>query len=301
MNGNYSRYVMQNSFVHKLDPRFKIIFAVIYIIITFIAYDFITLAILLAPIIVLHIIATKNVTSLFKFMIMPLFIGFFIFWVNIYTMKYKIYEPDGSWTNEYAKLKDWYPFPISLGGDFHISWEAIARTLGLMLRVYILIIVTTLMVATTQPTLLSRALEDLFLPFKLLFIPTHVIVMIIYIALRFIPTLLEEAKRITKAQASRGVDYKNGKFKDKVKSFTTLIIPLFVSAFSKAEDLSNAMETRGYDPYAKRTKYRIIIPTWRDLILFILTIFVVVYVALIREQIWPWSNLDFQINASFNY
>jgi energy-coupling factor transport system permease protein len=84
--------------------------------------------------------------------------------------------------------------------------------------------------------------------------------MIISIALRFIPTLLIEANRIMQAQASRGVDFKNGSFKAKIKSTVTLIIPLFVIAFGKAEDLSNAMETRGYDPYAKRTRYHTYVP-----------------------------------------
>ncbi|SYV91053.1 Energy-coupling factor transporter transmembrane protein EcfT, partial [Mesomycoplasma hyorhinis] len=86
--------------------------------------------------------------------------------------------------------------------------------------------------------------------------------MIVSIAIRFIPTLLLEASRIMKAQSSRGVDFKNGKKKDKAKSMITLIIPLFVLSFSRAEDLSNAMEVRGYDPYAKRTKYRKIRFQW---------------------------------------
>lgn len=119
-----------------------------------------------------------------------------------------------------------------------------------------MIIITTLLTATTRPMALTRAIEDLLLPLKLLFVPVHIIAMIISIALRFIPTLLEESQRIMKAQASRGVDFKNGNIKSKSKAIVTLIVPLFVSAFAKAEDLGNAMETRGYDPYEKRTKYR---------------------------------------------
>ncbi|WHL49483.1 energy-coupling factor transporter transmembrane component T [Mycoplasmopsis bovis] len=157
------------------------------------------------------------------------------------------------------------------------------------------------MINTTKPMLLSKAIDDLLLPLKLLFIPTHVIVMIIYIALRFIPTLLEEAQRITKAQASRGVDFKNGKFKDKVKSFTTLIIPLFVTAFSKAEDLSNAMETRGYNPYAKRTKYRLIIPTWRDIFLVLIAAWAITYVVLVDKQIIPTKQVFWYANTFFAF
>lgn len=95
--------------------------------------------------------------------------------------------------------------------------------------------------------------------------------MIISIALRFIPTLLGETQRIMKAQASRGVDFKNGNTKSKMKSLITLIIPLFVSAFAKAEDLGNAMEVRGYDPYEKRVRYRQYRPGFYDFILLIIT------------------------------
>lgn len=301
MNSAYGRYMWNDTFVHRLDPRFKICFTIIYIVLTFIAKDFITLAILFVPLLILYLIGIQSIKSVFKLWIMPLIIGFFLFWVNVYTMKYTVYDSNGVMTQAYSSLKNWYPFPIHLGKDYYISWEAVARTLGLVVRVYIMIMVTSLMVNTTKPALLSKSLEDLLLPLKLLFIPTHVIVMIIYIALRFIPTLLEEAERIQKAQASRGVDFKNGKFKDKVKSFTTLIIPLFVTAFSKAEDLANAMETRGYDPYAKRTRYRIIIPTWRDLILTIICIAMIVYVALIDRNVIPWKSIPWYSNAFFAY
>ncbi|WP_029513852.1 energy-coupling factor transporter transmembrane component T family protein [Mycoplasmopsis primatum] len=301
MNSNYGRYMMNDTIVHKMDPRFKIVFAIIYIVLTFIAKDFITLGILLVPLLVLYLIETKSAVAALKLWIMPLLIGFFLFWVNVYTMKVKIYDGNGVWTEQYKELKNWYPLPIHLGGDYHISWEIIARTLGLVLRVYIMIMVTSLMVNTTKPMLLSRAIDDILLPLKLLFIPTHVIVMIIYIALRFIPTLLEEAQRITKSQSSRGVDYKNGKLKDKIKSFTTLIIPLFVTAFAKAEDLSNAMETRGYNPYAKRTKYRIIIPTWRDIILFLIAASIITYVVLIEKNIIPWKNISWYANTFFAF
>lgn len=129
-----------------------------------------------------------------------------------------------------------------------------------MVRMYVMMVAMTLMIATTKPTALTRAIEDLLIPLKLIRVKVHIIAMIISIALRFIPTLLEEAQRIMKAQASRGVDFKNGNIKAKIKSLVTLIIPLFVSAFAKAEDLANAMEVRGYDPYQKRIRYRVYYP-----------------------------------------
>lgn len=148
-----------------------------------------------------------------------------------------------------------------------------------------MIIITTLLTATTKPVALTKAIEDLLLPLKLIFIPVHIIAMIISIALRFIPTLLEEAQRIMKAQASRGVDFKNGNIKSKAKSMVTLIIPLFVSAFAKAEDLGNAMETRGYNPYEKRTRYRTYPVRVIDIFVGLFVIGMVVVVALLFNNV----------------
>lgn len=136
-----------------------------------------------------------------------------------------------------------------------------------MIRIYIMILATTLLTATTPPMALTKAIEDILFPLRLLRIRVNIIALIISISLRFIPTLLEESQRIMKAQASRGVDFKHGGLKTKSKALVTLIIPLFVSAFSKAEDLANAMETRGYDPYQKRTRYRVYVFHYYDYLL----------------------------------
>ena len=119
-----------------------------------------------------------------------------------------------------------------------------------------MIITTTILTTTTQPLDMTLALEDLMMPLKLIRFPVHIISMIISIALRSIPTLFDEAGRILKAQASRGVDLKNGHFKEKVKALVSLIIPLLVSSFQKEEDLAYAMDSRGYDPQGKRTRFR---------------------------------------------
>ena len=119
-----------------------------------------------------------------------------------------------------------------------------------------MISLTTILTSTTKPLDLSLAIEDLLSPLKLVKFPVHIFSTIIAIAFRMIPTLLEEASKIMKAQASRGVDYKNGNFKDKIKAIGSLVIPLLVSSFQKAEDLAYAMDARGYDPYQKRTRYK---------------------------------------------
>ena len=115
---------------------------------------------------------------------------------------------------------------------------------------------TTILTATTKPLDLTLGIEHLLSPFKKVGFPTHEVAMMISIALRFIPTLLKETQRIMKAQASRGVEFSEGNLKDKVLSIVSLIIPLFISAFQRAEDLANAMESRNYNPEAKRTRYK---------------------------------------------
>ena len=148
-----------------------------------------------------------------------------------------------------------------------------------------MIITTTLLTATTRPMGLTRAIEDFLLPLKLIKVPVHIIAMIISIALRFIPTLLAETQRIMKAQASRGVDFKNGNLKTKTKAMMTLIIPLFVSAFGKAEDLGNAMETRGYNPYQKRTRYRVYPLAAKDIFLTIFLLLSIIIIALLKYDV----------------
>ena len=95
-------------------------------------------------------------------------------------------------------------------------------------------------------------------PFEKIGLPAHIIAMMISIALRFIPTLIEETQRIMNAQASRGVDFENGGLKEKIFSILSLIVPLFVSSFDRAEQLANAMEARGYDPNRTRTRYKVL-------------------------------------------
>jgi energy-coupling factor transport system permease protein len=115
---------------------------------------------------------------------------------------------------------------------------------------------TTILTATTKPLDLTLGLESLLGPLKKVGFPTHIVAMMISIALRFIPTLLEETERIMKAQASRGVEFSEGTIKEKILAIVSLIIPLFISSFQRAEDLANAMESRNYNPEAPRTRYK---------------------------------------------
>ena len=276
MNVTVGKYIPGKSFVHKLDPRIKLATNILFIVMVFLAKSFILEAILLAPVLIAFFASGLRKRQLIKTLKPVIFIGAFLFIINIFIIQQSSYPNIhiyGSW---------W---------KLIVSDLALHRTGLIMARIYIMILITMLLTATTKPMALTRAIEDLLLPLKLLFIPVHIIAMIISIALRFVPTLLEESQRIMKAQASRGVDFKNGNIKSKSKSMITLIIPLFVSAFAKAEDLGNAMETRGYDPYEKRTKYRAYPIKFSDvfismLMLGILAVVILTRIDIINLPIW---------------
>lgn len=270
------RYIPGDSIIYKLDPRIKLLTNIIFIVLVFMTKSFVMEAILIAPILLSFVLSglkKKQLISMFK---PVLFIGIFLFIINTFIFKH---DPSASW--EYS----WWSLTLNYG--------VVRQTLMIMFRIYIMIMITSLLTATTKPMALTKAIEDLLLPLKIIKVPVHIIAMIISIALRFIPTLLEEAQRIMKAQASRGVDFKNGNIKTKAKSMVTLIIPLFVSAFAKAEDLGNAMETRGYDPYEKRTRYRSYTIKTKDIIVSFLIVSLIAILVLTRHQIilvpeWWW-------------
>ena len=127
-----------------------------------------------------------------------------------------------------------------------------------------MIMITTCLTSTTKPLDMTLGIEDLLKPFVRIGVPAHEIAMLISIALRFIPDLIDETTRIMKAQESRGVDLKEGKMKERIMAILSLVVPLFVSAFQRAEDLANAMEARGYAPGETRTRYKVLKMTSKD-------------------------------------
>ncbi|WP_252856550.1 energy-coupling factor transporter transmembrane component T family protein [Erysipelothrix rhusiopathiae] len=139
---------------------------------------------------------------------------------------------------------------------FKIYSGALYQTAFIVTRLVLMIMVTTLLTATTAPLNLTLGIEDLLNPLKKIGVPSHEIAMMISIALRFIPTLIEDTQRIMDAQASRGVDLKEGSFKEKINGAISMLIPLFVSIYHRAEDLADAMEARGYYPGKTRTRYK---------------------------------------------
>ena len=158
----------------------------------------------------------------------------------------------------------------------------------IVLRIISLIFMSSLLTLTTKPTELTLAIESLLKPLKLFKLNISVLAMMISIALRFIPTLINEADKILKAQASRGVDFKEGKFREKVMQILSLLIPMFVISYKRAEDLAEAMEARGYIPNALRTSINILtfrISDYLFIVISIILIFAIIYLKVIGYAI----------------
>lgn len=255
MNGMMlGRYLPIDSFIHRLDPRLKIGALLLLLISVFFDAGFIGYGILTIFVIILIILSKMKVSQILKSIKPMIFMMIFLMFFNL------LFIQKGTLllTLGFIKIYD----------------QALLQTAYIFIRLVLIIAMTTILTATTKPLDLTLGIEHLLSPFKRIGFPTHEVAMMISIALRFIPTLLEETQRIMKAQASRGVDFSEGKLKDKIVSIVSLIIPLFISAFQRAEDLANAMESRNYNPEAKRTRYKQLIWKVSDTIslLFVLLI-----------------------------
>ena len=139
---------------------------------------------------------------------------------------------------------------------YSISTYAIMYMLYVSLKIFLMILIVTILTSTTSSLELTSALEDILNPFRIFKLPVNEWSMVIALGLRFIPSLLDESGRILKAQASRGLDFSNGNIKERLLAISSLISPLFTIAFKKSGELSNAMEARGYNPRYLRTRYR---------------------------------------------
>lgn len=161
-----------------------------------------------------------------------------------------------------------YYFYVFTKNTWSLSSYAITYMIYVTMKVLLTILCVTLLTSTTSSIELTSALEDILSPLKFLRLPVNQMAMIIALSIRFIPSLLDESTRVLRAQASRGIDFKNGKFNDKIKSLVSLVVPLFSISFRKAEELSNAMEARGYNPEKDRTRYRIYSIKFTDWLIF---------------------------------
>lgn len=238
------RYLPLNSVVDKMDPRAKILIMLLLMIAIFIPAGFWGYLLIFAFIWIALKLSKLTIGFALRSMKPMLFMMVFLLVINVFAIKTGV--------------------PLVQWGWFSIYSDAISQTVYIIVRLLLMVIITTILTATTKPLDLTLGIEKLLKPFEVIGVPAHIIAMMISIALRFIPTLIEETQRIMNAQASRGVDLENGTLKEKIMAVLALIVPLFVSAFDRADQLANAMEARGYDPQRERTRYRVLQMTGID-------------------------------------
>ena len=224
------------SAIHRLDPRTKIILSIFFIVGVFLA-DTVVAFIFLTLCTVLLVLASKISARVIIKGIKP------IIYILIFTAIINVFLTTG----EGEPLVSFWVIDIYV--------EGIVRAVFMAYRVVILIIGTsTLLTYTTSPISLTDGIESLLRPLKLLHVPVHLFAMMMTIALRFIPTLVEETDKIMNAQKSRGADFSSGGLIKRAKALIPILIPLFVSAFKRAEELATAMECRCYRGDDNRTK-----------------------------------------------
>ena len=229
------QYFPGNSILHRLDPRTKILLTVIYIVALFLAKQLAGYGILLLVLAAAIAVSRVKLKVILKGLKPILFIIIITGILNLF----------------------WTPGDILWQWGFlKLTVQGIWAAVFMVLRISMLIICTFLLTYTTSPILLTDGLENLLGPLKKLHVPVHELAMMMSIALRFIPTLIEETDKIMSAQKARGADFDTGNLLDKAKALIPLLVPLFISAFRRADELATAMECRCYHGGEGRTRLR---------------------------------------------
>ncbi|MFO7635952.1 MAG: energy-coupling factor transporter transmembrane component T [Clostridia bacterium] len=255
------QYLPGQSIIHKADPRIKIMFTFLFMVVLFIVSSFYSL--LLAFLFILIVFRLSGIS--YRFMlkgIRP------ILYIILFTVVLNIFLTPGT-----PVLEIWF---------LTITREGLLTAGLVSSRVFMFIISGSIMTYTTTPIMLTDAIESLLKPLKKIKVPVHEMAMMMAIALRFIPTLIDETDKIIKAQAARGADIGTGNMIERAKSFIPILIPLFISAFRRADDLAIAMEARCYRGSEGRTSLRVLKYTRTDL--FITIVFLLVCASMLFLQ-----------------
>lgn len=246
MIGNITlgQYIPGTSAMHRMDPRSKIGWTGIFMVLVFLMESWPEYLVMAGWTVALLLLSQVPVRQSLKGLKPLMFLLAFTTLLNLFLIPGRVIVPLG---------------PLA------ITAEGLQMGVKIFFRLCILVIIASLMTLTTTPMSMTDGLEHMMNPLKRLRVPVHEIAMMMSIALRFIPTLLEETERIMKAQASRGADFDTGNLFRRVKSFVPVLVPLFVSAFKRADELAEAMESRGYRGGEGRTRLKVLLFTEVDL------------------------------------
>ena len=256
------QYFPGDTVVHRLDPRTKLLMVILYIVALFLCKGFVSYGVALAFLITADVLSKIRPKALFKGL-KPLLI------IIIFTAVLNLFYTDGT-----VLIKFWI---------FKITREGIYNAFFLVLRIMLLVMGTFLLTYTTSPIALTDGLEALLSPLKKLHFPVHELAMMMSIALRFIPTLIEETDKIISAQKARGADFETGNIFRRAKALIPILVPLFVSAFRRADELATAMECRCYHGGKGRTKLKQLRYRRRDVFSLLLGVAVLAGIIVLRR------------------
>ena len=259
----FGRFIPGNSFVHKLDPRSKLLFVFTFIVIVFLANNITTYAVLLVFTLLIIMLSRIRLYFLINGLKPVIFLMAFTLILHLLM------------TKEGDVLLDL--------GFMKIYEEGLRQGIFISVRFLVLVFMTSILTLTTSSISITDGLETLLNPFKKLKLPVHELALMMSIALRFIPTLMDETDKIMKAQMARGSDLSAGPLKDRLKAVVPLLVPLFISAFKRAEDLATAMEVRGYRGGEGRTRYRQLNWTMKDTLSLIILVLVAIVLWMLRS------------------
>lgn len=263
MIGNITlgQYFPGQSFLHLLDPRTKIMATLLFISGIFFADSYLAYGIICA-FTVLCIVVSRIPAALIARSLKPLWI------IIVFTLGIHIFTTPGEILYNYSFLT--------------ITWEGVRQGILMTARLVFLIVISSLLTFTTSPIVLTDGIERLLNPFRRFGLPAHELAMMMTIALRFIPTLLEETDRIMKAQMARGAEFSSGNLLNRAKSMVPLLVPLFISAFRRADELATAMEARCYRGGESRTRMKELRFAARDSLAIIVVLSLLILLGVLR-------------------
>ena len=256
------QYFPGDTVVHRLDPRTKLLLVIVYIVALFLCKWFVSYAVALAFLVTAIALSRIRLKALFKGL-KPLII------IIIFTALLNLFYSEGRVLVEF-----WI---------FKITYEGIKKAFFMVLRIMMLVMGTFLLTYTTSPIALTDGLESLLSPLKKIRFPVHELAMMMSIALRFIPTLIEETDKIISAQKARGADFETGNIFRRAKALIPILVPLFVSAFRRADELATAMECRCYHGGKGRTKLKQLHYRSRDIIALLLGALLLAAIIVLRQ------------------
>lgn len=250
------QYIDTGSFLHKMDSRIKLILTICYVVVLFLINGVIPYLVFAGFTLFLILLSRIPVKVILKGLKPMLFILVFTVILNIFM------TPGRALVS--VNVFNWF--------TLNISYEGVISAVFMSVRILFLVVGTSLLTLTTTPLMLTDGIEMLLKPFEKIKVPAHEIAMMMTIAIRFIPTLAEETEKIIKAQTARGADFESGNLIRRAKAMIPILVPLFVSAFRRADDLATAMDSRCYHGGKNRTRMKELRITSGDIFAFIVAV-----------------------------